>query len=191
MAAVTPKTTSQRVRVLAIAVIFFTLAGVAGAAVSTVNLIRLRNQTTDLKALSEASKAQSEANGRIAQLVLENQTVIKQAAEDAKRSADVIKDCTIPEGECFKQQQARDQAIVEDVVNGVSSANRRQITREVQRVETTTQTQGEATRATVEEKAEQVKETVIENPSPTGAPGPCALELGGVALICAIPPDQP
>jgi hypothetical protein len=189
--AVIPKTTSQRVRALAIAVIFFTLTGVAGAAVSTVNLIRLRNQTTELRRLGEAGKAQSEQNERIIQAVLNNQAAIKLAAEDAKRTADIIKDCTIPEGECFKQQQARDEAIVTNVVQGVSSVNRRQITRDVQKVETTTQTQGEATRATVEEKAEQVKDVVIENPSKPVVPGPCALELGGVALLCTIPPKEP
>jgi flagellar basal body-associated protein FliL len=189
--AVIPKTTTQRINALAIAVIFFVLAGIAGAVVSTVSLIRLRNQAVDLKRIAEAGKAQSEQNEKIVQAVLDNQGAIKRAAEDAKRTADYIKDCTVPEGECFKQQQARDEAIVTNVVQGVSTVNRRQITRDVQKVETTTQVQGEATRATVEEKAEQVKDVVIENPSKPVVPGPCALELGGVALLCTIPPKEP
>jgi hypothetical protein len=189
--AVIPKTNAQRIRALAIAVIFFTLAGAATAAISTVNLIRLRNQTAELTRLADAAADQAAEAKRLGEIGVAQRETLTQIALDSKRSADVIKDCTIPEGECFKQQQARDQAIVEDVVNGVSSANRRQITREVQRVETTTQTQGEATRATVEEKAEQVKETVIENPPEPAAPGPCALELGEVALLCTIPPKVP
>jgi hypothetical protein len=185
-----PKTNTQRIRVLAIAVIFFTLAGIATFAISTVNLVRLRNQTTELKRLADSATARDAEGKRLGGTIVAQQEILKQIALEAKRSADAIKDCTIPEGECFKQQQARDEAIVTNVVQGVSSVNRRQITRDVQKVETTTQVQGEATRATVEEKAEQVKDVVIENPSKPVIPGPCALELGGVALLCTIPPKE-
>jgi hypothetical protein len=189
--AVTAKTNSQRIRVLAIAVIFFTLAGIATFVISTVNLIRLRNQTAELKRLADSAAIQAVESRRLGGTAVAQQETLKQIALEARNAAEAIKDCTIPEGECFKQQQARDKAIVEDVIRGVSGANRRLLTREIRNVETATQTQGEATRITVEEKTEQVKETVIHTPAGPVEPPVCALELGTIGLVCDVAPETP